>query len=67
MLNHATIKVMEAEKQKSDSEAEHLKRAAAFQAAEQDVHRLQKKLQRHIQVSMLQNFFVGNLRIFVIS
>ena len=38
MLNHATIKVMEAEKQKSDSEAEHLKRAASFQAAEQEVH-----------------------------
>ena len=51
MLNHATIKVMEAEKQKSDSEAEHLKRAAAFQAAEQDVQRQQKKLQRHIQAS----------------
>jgi hypothetical protein len=31
MLNHATIKVMEAEKQKSDSEAEHLTRAASFQ------------------------------------
>ena len=41
MLNHATIKVMEAEKQKSDSEAEHLKRAASFQAAEQEVQRLQ--------------------------
>ena len=51
MLNHATIKVMAAEKQKTDSEAEHLKRAASFTAAEQEVQRLQKKLQRYIQTS----------------
>ena len=31
MLNHATIKVMEAEKVKTESEAEHLKRADLFQ------------------------------------
>ena len=51
MLNHATIKVMAAEKQKTDSEAEHLKRAASFTAAEQEVQRLQRKLQRYIQTS----------------
>ena len=37
MLNHATIKVMAAEKQKTESESEHLKRAASFQAAEQEI------------------------------
>jgi SH3 domain-binding protein 5 (SH3BP5) len=36
MLNHATIKVMAAEKQKTESESEHLKRAATFTAAEQE-------------------------------
>ncbi len=31
MLNHATIKVMEAERQKTESEAVHLSKAASFQ------------------------------------
>ena len=35
MLNHATIKVMAAEKQKTESEAEHLKLQSVFTAAEQ--------------------------------
>ncbi len=35
MLNHATIKVMAAEKQKTESEAEHLKLQNVFTAAEQ--------------------------------
>jgi hypothetical protein len=35
MLNHATMKVMDAEKQKTESEAEHLQRAAFYTAAEQ--------------------------------
>lgn len=51
MLNHATIKVMAAEKQKTESESEHLKRAASFTAAEHEVQRLEKKLQKHIQKS----------------
>lgn len=37
MLNHATIKVMAAEKQKTESEAEHLKLQNVFTAAEQEV------------------------------
>ncbi|TRY73030.1 hypothetical protein TCAL_01890 [Tigriopus californicus] len=51
MLNHATIKVMEAEKTKTDSEAEHMQKADAFQVAEAEVQRLEKKLSRHIQKS----------------
>jgi hypothetical protein len=51
MLNHATIKVMAAEKQKTESEEEHMKRAASFTAAEQEVQQLQKKLARYIQTS----------------
>merc|ERR1711878_265810 len=42
MLNHATMKVMEAEKAKTDSEAEHLQRAAFYTAAEQACQRLEK-------------------------
>ena len=54
MLNHATIKVMAAEKQKTESEAEHLKRAALFTASEHEVQRMEKKLQKpasHLQSS----------------
>lgn len=51
MLNHATIKVMEAEKTKTDSEAEHMQKADAFQVAEAEVQRLEKKLSRNIQKS----------------
>jgi hypothetical protein len=55
MLNHATIKVMAAEKQKTESEAEHLKLAATYKAKEQEVQRMEKKLQRNIQKS--QSYF----------
>eukprot|EP00095_Tigriopus_kingsejongensis_P007357 maker-scaffold706_size108852-snap-gene-0.14 protein:Tk07357 transcript:maker-scaffold706_size108852-snap-gene-0.14-mRNA-1 annotation:"hypothetical protein DAPPUDRAFT_48825" len=51
MLNHATIKVMEAETKKTDSEAEHMRKAEAFQIAEAEVHKLEKKLSRHIHKS----------------
>lgn len=51
MLNHATIKVMEAEKMKTLSEEEHMKRAELFTAAEQEVQQLEKKLKKHIQKS----------------
>ena len=37
MLNHATMRVMEAEKQKTASQLEHAKRAAAFTNAEHEV------------------------------
>ncbi len=40
---------MEAERQKTDSEAEHLRRADLFQAAEAEVQKLEKKLHKHIQ------------------
>ena len=50
MLNHATMKVMEAEKQKTDSEAEQLQPAAFYTAAEQACQRLEKRL-------FLQPFF----------
>jgi len=33
MLNHATMKVMEAERQKTESEAVHLMKAASFQVS----------------------------------
>ena len=48
MLNHATMKVMEAEKQKTESEAEHLQRAAFYQAAEAACQRLEKRLKKHV-------------------
>lgn len=51
MLNHATIKVMAAEKQKTDSEAEHLMRAASYTAAEQQVQAQKKKLSTYISKS----------------
>lgn len=51
MLNHATMKVMEAEALKTASEAEHAKRAAFFTKAEQEVQTLEKKLKKHIQKS----------------
>lgn len=51
MLNHATIKVMDAEKQRTASEKEHLARSAAFSAAEARVKALEKKLSRHIDKS----------------
>lgn len=51
MLNHATIKVMDAEKQRTASEKEHLARSAAYSAAEARVKALEKKLSRHIDKS----------------
>ena len=48
MLNHATMKVMEAEKLKTDSEAEHLQRAAFYTAAEQACQRLEKRLKKNV-------------------
>ncbi|XP_023329966.1 SH3 domain-binding protein 5 homolog isoform X2 [Eurytemora carolleeae] len=51
MLNHATIKVMDAEKQRTASEKEHLARSAAFSSAEAKVKALEKKLSRHIEKS----------------
>lgn len=48
MLNHATIKVMEAETQKTESGQEHQRRALIFNAAEQKVQQLEEKLRRHI-------------------
>ncbi|CAH1404261.1 unnamed protein product [Nezara viridula] len=48
MLNHATIKVTEAEYQKAQSGQEHQKRAALFHVAEQRVSLLEQKLKRSI-------------------
>lgn len=48
MLNHATIKVMEAETQKTESGLEHQRRALIFNTAEQKVQQLEEKLKRHI-------------------
>lgn len=51
MLNHATIKVMDAEKQRTASEKEHLARSAVFTEVESKVKSLEKKLSRHIDKS----------------
>jgi len=51
MLNHATIKVMDAEKQRTASEKEHLEKSAAFTDIEHKVKTLEKKLSRHIEKS----------------
>ncbi|GLV35910.1 parcas [Carabus blaptoides fortunei] len=48
MLNHATIKVMDAENQKAASGREHQLRATLFTAAEQKVQHLEERLRRHI-------------------
>lgn len=53
MLNHATIKVMEAEAQKAASEREHMRRAAAFTQAEQRVQQLQRGLKSSINKSLV--------------
>ncbi|XP_042879286.1 SH3 domain-binding protein 5-like [Penaeus japonicus] len=53
MLNHATIKVMEAEAQKAASEREHMRRAAAFTKAEQRVQQLQRGLKSSINKSLI--------------
>lgn len=51
MLNHATIKVMEAETQKTESGLEHQKRALLFNQAEQKLQSLESKLRRNINKS----------------
>jgi len=51
MLNHATIKVMDAEKLRAQSEKDHLSKSAAFTDIEQKVKVLEKKLNRHIEKS----------------
>jgi len=51
MLNHATIKVMDAEKQRTASEKEHLARCAFLTESERTVKKLEKKLSRHIDKS----------------
>ncbi|XP_065155940.1 SH3 domain-binding protein 5 homolog [Atheta coriaria] len=48
MLNHATMKVMDAENQKAENGREHQKRATLFHAAEQKVQQLEDRLRRHI-------------------
>ncbi|KAL1137610.1 hypothetical protein AAG570_009306 [Ranatra chinensis] len=48
MLNHAIIKVTEAENQKAESGREHQKRATLFNVAEQRVIILEQKLRRSI-------------------
>lgn len=53
MLNHATMKVMEAEAQKAASEREHMRRAGAFTQAEQKVQQLQRGLRSSINKSLI--------------
>ncbi|XP_073970701.1 SH3 domain-binding protein 5 homolog isoform X2 [Rhodnius prolixus] len=51
MLNHATTKVTDAERQKSESGREHQKRAMLFNLAEQKVISLEKKLRVSVMKS----------------
>ncbi|XP_058055279.1 SH3 domain-binding protein 5 homolog isoform X2 [Anopheles bellator] len=51
MLNHATIKVMDAEKQKAESGAEHHRKAKVFEEAEKKVQQLEERYHRSIQKS----------------
>ncbi|XP_045490865.1 SH3 domain-binding protein 5 homolog isoform X1 [Colias croceus] len=48
VLNHAIIKVMDAEKRKAESGREHQKKAAAFITAERKVTQLEENLKRNI-------------------
>lgn len=48
MLNHATVRVMEAEREKTHSEAEHHRRAAVYAEIEAHIHQLEKKYKRSI-------------------
>ncbi|KPJ19095.1 SH3 domain-binding protein 5-like [Papilio machaon] len=48
VLNHAIIKVMDAEKRKTESGREHQKKAAAYIAAEKNVTQLEENLKRSI-------------------
>ena len=51
MLNHATQKVMDAEKQKADCHAEHQRRTRIFHTAEQKVQQLEERFRRSITKS----------------
>lgn len=51
MLNHATQKVMDAEKQKADCHAEHQRLTRIFHAAEQKVQQLEERFRRSITKS----------------
>uniref|UniRef100_A0A1A9WV55 Uncharacterized protein n=1 Tax=Glossina brevipalpis TaxID=37001 RepID=A0A1A9WV55_9MUSC len=51
MLNHATQKVMDAEKQKTECHAEHQRRTLIFHAAEQKVQQLEERFRRSINKS----------------
>ncbi|XP_061712695.1 SH3 domain-binding protein 5 homolog isoform X2 [Cydia pomonella] len=53
VLNHAIIKVMDAEKRKAESGREHQKKAAAFITAEKKVAQLEENLKRNIIKSRL--------------
>lgn len=53
VLNHAIIKVMDAEKRKADSGREHQKKAANYIAAERKVAQLEDSLKRNILKSRL--------------
>ncbi|XP_071447192.1 SH3 domain-binding protein 5 homolog isoform X2 [Hetaerina americana] len=48
VLNHATLKVMEAEAQKAESGREHQQRAKLFHAAERKIQQLEGRLRRNI-------------------
>lgn len=48
MLNHATLKVMDAEKEKTETHADHQKKAVIFSTAEQKLQQLEDKLRRNI-------------------
>ncbi|EDW60875.1 SH3 domain-binding protein 5 homolog isoform X2 [Drosophila virilis] len=51
MLNHATQKVMDAEKQKADCHAEHQRRTRLFHLAEQKLQQLEDRFRRSINKS----------------
>lgn len=51
MLNHATLKVMDAEKHKAETVAEHQRRAAVFSAVEKRVQELEDKYRSSINKS----------------
>ncbi|XP_017864939.1 PREDICTED: SH3 domain-binding protein 5 homolog [Drosophila arizonae] len=51
MLNHATQKVMDAEKQKADCHAEHQRRTRLFHCAEQKLQQLEDRFRRSINKS----------------
>uniref|UniRef100_L7M7Z6 Putative parcas n=1 Tax=Rhipicephalus pulchellus TaxID=72859 RepID=L7M7Z6_RHIPC len=53
MLNHATMKVMEAEAMRLESEREHRRRAASFTEAEHKVHALERRLKKDIAKSRI--------------